>query len=103
MMTSLADTQPDLLHIFADAVPLDKIDQLPSPRVIKTHLPLSLLSPKLLDTCKVCTWLSHHCKFHSCLKYSDLKFVPSYFWRVQCTHLQGHIDFAVSETISEKN
>ncbi|KAF4528862.1 hypothetical protein B566_EDAN017128 [Ephemera danica] len=32
-------------------VPL--IDAEESPRVIKTHLPLSLLPPKLLDTCKV--------------------------------------------------
>ncbi len=28
-------------------------DSLPSPRVIKTHLPFEFLPPKLLDTCKV--------------------------------------------------
>jgi hypothetical protein len=28
-------------------------DNLPSPRVIKTHLPFEMLPPKLLDTCKV--------------------------------------------------
>jgi len=27
--------------------------ELPNPRVIKTHLPICLLPPKLLDTCKV--------------------------------------------------
>lgn len=30
-----------------------KLDDMPSPRFIKSHLPLSLLPPKLLDTCKV--------------------------------------------------
>ena len=30
-----------------------KIDELPSPRTIKTHFPLELLPPKLLETCKV--------------------------------------------------
>jgi len=29
------------------------LDDLPSPRTIKTHFPLQLLPPKLLDTCKV--------------------------------------------------
>lgn len=29
------------------------LENLPSPRFIKTHLPLSLLPPELLDTCKV--------------------------------------------------
>ena len=30
-----------------------KFDALPSPRTIKTHFPLQMLPPKLLDTCKV--------------------------------------------------
>ena len=30
-----------------------KFDQLPSPRTIKTHFPLPLLPPNLLDACKV--------------------------------------------------
>ena len=30
-----------------------KVDDLPSPRTIKTHLPFELLPPNLLDTCKV--------------------------------------------------
>lgn len=34
-------------------VPLEMIENLPSPRVIKTHLPFYLLHPKLLDTSKV--------------------------------------------------
>ena len=29
------------------------LENLPSPRTIKTHFPLELLPPKLLDTCKV--------------------------------------------------
>lgn len=32
---------------------LQNIEEMPSPRVIKTHLPLYLLHPNLLDTCKV--------------------------------------------------
>lgn len=32
---------------------LEKIENMPSPRIIKTHLPLYLLHPELLDTCKV--------------------------------------------------
>lgn len=31
----------------------NKLTKLPSPRFIKSHLPLSLLPPSLLDTCKV--------------------------------------------------
>ena len=34
-------------------VTMDKIDKMPSPRVIKSHLALHLLNPNLLDTCKV--------------------------------------------------
>ena len=30
-----------------------KAENVPSPRVIKTHLPFEFLPPKLLDTCKV--------------------------------------------------
>ncbi|KAL4719855.1 hypothetical protein ACJJTC_011243 [Scirpophaga incertulas] len=32
---------------------IDLIEEMPSPRFIKSHLPLSLLPPSLLDTCKV--------------------------------------------------
>lgn len=32
---------------------LDNVNNLPSPRFLKSHLPLSMLSPRLLDTCKV--------------------------------------------------
>ena len=31
----------------------DVIDKMPSPRVIKSHLPFYLLPPQLLETCKV--------------------------------------------------
>ena len=34
-------------------ITLDKLDAMPSPRIIKTHLPINCLPPKLLDTCKV--------------------------------------------------
>ena len=34
-------------------IPLEKIETMPSPRVIKSHLPFHLLHPKLLDTSKV--------------------------------------------------
>ena len=32
---------------------LEKINKMPSPRVIKSHMPFYLLHPDLLDTCKV--------------------------------------------------
>ncbi|KZS03672.1 Sulfotransferase family cytosolic 1B member, partial [Daphnia magna] len=34
-------------------VTLEKVEEMPSPRIIKSHLPFYLLHPKLLDTCKV--------------------------------------------------
>ena len=36
----------------AEAV-LAKMDSMPSPRLIKSHLPFELLPPDLVDTCKV--------------------------------------------------
>eukprot|EP00095_Tigriopus_kingsejongensis_P010107 snap_masked-scaffold152_size304267-processed-gene-1.5 protein:Tk10107 transcript:snap_masked-scaffold152_size304267-processed-gene-1.5-mRNA-1 annotation:"hypothetical protein DAPPUDRAFT_49070" len=41
---------PPPMHIIAS---IDFTENLKSPRVIKTHLPLELLPPKLLETCKV--------------------------------------------------
>jgi hypothetical protein len=32
---------------------VDKVEQLPSPRVIRPHMPMYLLPPTLLDTAKV--------------------------------------------------
>ena len=32
---------------------IGKLDSMPSPRLIKSHLPFELLPPDLLDTCKV--------------------------------------------------
>lgn len=32
---------------------VEMVNNLPSPRFLKSHLPLSLLPPSLLDTCKV--------------------------------------------------
>lgn len=41
---------PELVKIM---LPLEAVDQMPSPRVIKSHLPFNFLNPNLLDTCKV--------------------------------------------------
>ena len=39
---------------------VDKVEQLPSPRVLRPHLPFNLLPPQLLDTTKVIAYnLSH--------------------------------------------
>ena len=46
----LDPTPPNMDHIFKT---LDYARNLPSPRIIKSHLPLEMLPPKLLDTCKV--------------------------------------------------
>jgi hypothetical protein len=44
----------DRVYEFSKFIPtLDQIESRPSPRVIKSHLPLYLLHPKLLDTSKV--------------------------------------------------
>ena len=40
-------------QVRATLTTLDKIEAMPSPRMIKSHLPLYLLHPKLLDTSKV--------------------------------------------------
>ena len=45
--------EPDWLKTAQGSITLEKIDQLPSPRVIKTHMPFYLLNPALLDACKV--------------------------------------------------
>ena len=36
-----------------DGIMMQMSEFVPDPRIIKTHLPLSLFSPSLLDTCKV--------------------------------------------------
>ena len=41
-------------YLIGEAIPtLGEIDNMQSPRVLKSHLPFYLLNPKLLDTCKV--------------------------------------------------
>jgi hypothetical protein len=40
-------------------ITIDKIEEMTSPRVIKSHLPFYLLPPKLLDTAKVWTHFSN--------------------------------------------
>ncbi|XP_069980988.1 sulfotransferase 1A1-like [Penaeus vannamei] len=64
----------------ADGVNLQLTAATPSPRIIKTHLPLSLLHPSLLDTLKVVyvarnpkdvvVSLHHHCRLLKTLDYS---------------------------------
>ena len=39
--------------IMDNLITIDKIEEMTSPRVIKSHLPFYLLPPKLLDTAKV--------------------------------------------------
>ncbi|KAI5632728.1 sulfotransferase domain-containing protein [Phthorimaea operculella] len=36
-----------------ESLDIDRLDQMPSPRFVKSHLPMSLLPPTLLDTAKV--------------------------------------------------
>ena len=43
---------------------LDELNRLNTPRVIKTHLPLYLLNPKLLDTSKVRLQIECRCNFY---------------------------------------
>lgn len=46
-------------------IPLEKIETMPSPRVIKSHLPFHLLHPKLLDTSKVSRFFFNYYFFYS--------------------------------------
>ena len=49
-----------------DIITIDEIEKMPSPRVLKCHLPFDLLPPNLLDTAKVNTTFQFHvCIFHS--------------------------------------
>ena len=40
-------------HVNAMIKSVDHAENLPSPRVIKSHLPLEMLPPNLVDTCKI--------------------------------------------------
>lgn len=48
----MGDLSP-LIDEQASSMVLERIEQFPSPRVIKSHLPLYLLPPQLIDNCKV--------------------------------------------------
>jgi hypothetical protein len=41
-----------------DIITIDEIEKMPSPRVLKCHLPFDLLPPNLLDTAKVQNYLN---------------------------------------------
>jgi hypothetical protein len=41
------------LEIMDNLITIEKIEEMTSPRVIKSHLPFQLLPPNLLDTAKV--------------------------------------------------
>jgi hypothetical protein len=45
-------------EIMDNLITIEKIEEMTSPRVIKSHLPFQLLPPNLLDTAKVRTFLS---------------------------------------------
>jgi hypothetical protein len=49
------------------SITLEKIIQMPSPRVIKSHMPFYLLPPDLLDTCKVNLLLKNNATACLCL------------------------------------
>ena len=52
-MQALVDTKVDKETDIKVVNSLEAANNLPSPRVIKTHLPIEMLPPNLLDTCKV--------------------------------------------------
>ena len=58
---------------------IDHTENLPSPRVIKSHFPIEMLPPNLLDTCKV-IFISRNPKdccvsyYNHCLNFPEYKF-----------------------------
>lgn len=63
MFTFLDPTKapPEMAEPMKKIIPdIEFIENLPSPRIIKTHLPLYLLHPKLLDTAKACFLIFPH-------------------------------------------
>lgn len=60
---------------------VDKVEQLPSPRVIRPHLPFYLLPPELLDTSKVFFFTSLLCSYRRG-KLSNTSVFRWYTWLV---------------------
>ena len=63
--------------IMDNLITIDKIEEMTSPRVIKSHLPFYLLPPKLLDTAKVWTRLRQISKSFNYLSENDIRWFTS--------------------------
>lgn len=62
------------------AIMLDSIsyvESIPSPRIIKTHLPLEFLPPNLLETCKV-IWVARNVKDSAVSFYNHEQLLPNH-------------------------
>ena len=77
---------------------VDEIANMPSPRIIKTHLPLEMLPPNLLGTCKVifvCRNPKDACvsDFNHCLKVSDSKMTFGSFEDYSELFMAGQVEY----------
>ena len=79
-LKTMAEKDPAMevwLQLMTNSIKL--ADDMPSPRVIKTHLPFEMLPPNLLDTCKV-IFVSRNPKdccvsfYHHHLNFPEYKF-----------------------------
>ncbi|CAK1581641.1 unnamed protein product [Parnassius mnemosyne] len=82
-MSSMPYDKEVIKTLEANMPPVQEIESMASPRFIKSHLPLSLLPPKLLDTCKV---------FYVARDPRDAA-VSSYHHNKFCNYLQDGVDF----------
>ena len=64
-------------EIMDNLITIEKIEEMTSPRVIKSHLPFYLLPPKLLDTAKVWTRLRQISKSFNYLSENDIRWFTS--------------------------
>ena len=77
---------------------VDEIDKMASPRIIKTHLPLEMLPPNLLTTCKVifvCRNPKDTCvsDFNHCLKVSQSKMTFGSFGDFSELFMAGQVEY----------
>jgi hypothetical protein len=59
-------------HLNPMAITADQIEKMPSPRIIRPHLPFYLLHPKLLDTSKVASIICNQsitCSLHNFISF----------------------------------